>query len=88
MNDAPENGNPACRKFLKGRAVAATTQFAQGAETDAGEKALTQVRKPRQGMPPYSEKHVSNQDVADIYHYLFSTKPSAAAKDVPLLKGF
>ena len=49
---------------------------------------LTQVRKPRQGMPPYSEKYVSDQDVADIYHYLFSTKPGPAAADIPLLKGF
>jgi mono/diheme cytochrome c family protein len=49
---------------------------------------LAQVRKPRQGMPPYSEKNVSDQDVADMYHYLFSTKPSPAAKDIPLLKDF
>ncbi len=49
---------------------------------------VTQVRKPRQTMPPYHEKHVSDQDLADIYHYLFSTKPSPAAKDIPLLKGF
>ena len=48
----------------------------------------TQVRKPRQAMPPYSDKHVSDQDLADIYHYLFSTKPSPAAKDIPLLKNF
>jgi mono/diheme cytochrome c family protein len=47
-----------------------------------------QVRKPRQVMPPYSDKHVSDQDLADMYHYLFSTKPSPAAKDVPLLKNF
>jgi ubiquinol-cytochrome c reductase cytochrome c subunit len=49
---------------------------------------LTQVRKPRQGMPPYSEKNVSDQDVADIYHYLFSAKAGPAAKDIPLLKDF
>ena len=49
---------------------------------------VMQVRKPRQGMPPYQEKHVSDQDLADMYHYLFSTKPSPAAKDVPLLKDF
>lgn len=47
-----------------------------------------QIRKPRQVMPPYSEKYVSDQDLADIYHYLFSTKPSPAAKDIPLLKDF
>jgi ubiquinol-cytochrome c reductase cytochrome c subunit len=49
---------------------------------------VMQVRKPRQGMPPYTDKHVSDQDLADMYHYLFSTKPSPAAKDIPLLKDF
>ena len=49
---------------------------------------VMQVRKPRQGMPPYNEKHVSDQDLADMYHYLFSTKPSPAAKDIPLLRDF
>jgi mono/diheme cytochrome c family protein len=49
---------------------------------------VNQVRKPRQAMPPYTEKHVSDQDLADIYAYLFSTKPSPAAKDVPLLRDF
>ena len=49
---------------------------------------VMQVRKPRQVMPPYSETHVSDQDLADMYHYLFSTKPSPAAKDIPLLKDF
>jgi acetolactate synthase-1/2/3 large subunit len=44
MKDAPENGNPARRKFLKGTAVAAgaalaaTTQLAQAAESVAAEK--------------------------------------------------
>ena len=47
-----------------------------------------QTRKPRNAMPPYTEKHLPEQDLADIYHYLFSTKPSPAAKDVPLLKDF
>lgn len=49
---------------------------------------VMQVRKPRQVMPPYAEKHVSDQDLADMYHYLFSTKPSPAAKDNPLLRDF
>jgi mono/diheme cytochrome c family protein len=49
---------------------------------------VTQVRKPRQSMPHYDEKYVSDQDLADIYHYLFSTAPSPAAKDIPLLKDF
>src|SRR3977135_2497872 len=28
---------------------------------------VAQVRKPRQSMPPYTDKHVSDQDLADIY---------------------
>jgi mono/diheme cytochrome c family protein len=49
---------------------------------------VVQVRKPRQVMPPYAEKNVSDQDLADMYHYLFSNKPSPAAKDIPLLRDF
>jgi mono/diheme cytochrome c family protein len=49
---------------------------------------VMQVRKPRQTMPPYNEKHVSDQDLADMYHYLLSNKPSPAAKDIPLLRDF
>jgi mono/diheme cytochrome c family protein len=49
---------------------------------------LAQVRKPRQNMPPYQEKNVSDQDLADMYHYLLSNKPSPAAKDIPLLRDF
>ena len=70
----------------------------QGGERGAGPKIypnpwpfqafVMQVRKPRQAMPPYSEKHVSDQDIADMYHYLFSTKASPAAKDIPLLREF
>lgn len=70
----------------------------QGGERGAGPKIypnpfpyqafVMQVRKPRQAMPPYSETHVSDQDLADMYHYLFSTKASPAAKDIPLLREF
>jgi mono/diheme cytochrome c family protein len=70
----------------------------QGGERGAGPKLypnpfpyqafVVQVRKPRQAMPPYTEKHVSDQDLADMYHYLFSTRRSPAAKDIPLLKDF
>src|ERR1043165_4964372 len=49
---------------------------------------VMQVRKPRQAMPPYTDKHLSDQDLADIYHYLFATRRSPAAKDIPLLKDF
>jgi mono/diheme cytochrome c family protein len=70
----------------------------QGGERGAGPKIypnpfpfqafVQQVRKPRQAMPPYTEKHVSDQDLAHIYAYLLSTKASPAVKDIPLLKDF
>jgi mono/diheme cytochrome c family protein len=47
-----------------------------------------QVRKPRADMPPYSEKVLPEQDLADIYAYLASIKGGPAAKDIPLLSGF
>ena len=47
-----------------------------------------QVRKPRADMPPYSEKNLPEQDLADIYAYLVSIKSGPAAKDIPLLSGF
>ena len=70
----------------------------QGGERGAGPKIYPnpfpyvafalQTRKPRALMPPYTEKHLPEQDLVDIYHYLFSTRPSPAAKDIPLLKDF
>jgi cytochrome c553 len=45
-----------------------------------------QLRKPRQTMPAYIDKWVSDQDIADIYAYLNSIKPAPAAKDIPLLR--
>ena len=49
---------------------------------------LGQMRKPRQDMPAYEEKLVSNQEAADLYAYFASIRPAPAAKDIPLLKGF
>ena len=43
------------------------------------------LRKPPRDMPAYIQKWVSDQDVADMYTYLTSLKPSPAAKDIPLL---
>jgi mono/diheme cytochrome c family protein len=70
----------------------------QGGERGAGPKIYPnpfpyaafaqQTRKPRSLMPPYTEKNLPEQDLVDIYHYLFSTKSSPAAKDIPLLKDF
>lgn len=49
---------------------------------------LQQMRKPRQDMPAYEEKLVSNQELADLYAYFSSIRPAPAAKDIPLLKNF
>ena len=47
-----------------------------------------QVRKPRAEMPPYTEKNLPEQDLADIYAYLVSIKAGPPAKDIPLLNNF
>jgi mono/diheme cytochrome c family protein len=44
-----------------------------------------QVRTPRLDMPPYRQQFVSDQELADIYAYLALTRPSPAAKEIPLL---
>jgi mono/diheme cytochrome c family protein len=68
---------------------------AQGGERGAGPKLMPnpfpwegfqfQVRTPRQDMPAYRRDHLSDQDLADIYAYVLSIKPSAAAKSIRLL---
>ena len=49
---------------------------------------VNQLRKPRLDMPPYEEKLVSAQDVADMFAYLSSIKAAPAAKDIPQLRNF
>ena len=44
------------------------------------------MRHPRESMPRYDAKFVSDQDLADIYAYLGTQKRGAAAKDIPLLR--
>ncbi len=43
------------------------------------------VRKPINNMPPYTEKVVSDQDLADIYAFLKSIPMPPKGKDIPLL---
>jgi hypothetical protein len=43
------------------------------------------VRHPAGSMPPYTERVVSDQDVADIYAFLQSASHSPAAKNIPPL---
>jgi ubiquinol-cytochrome c reductase cytochrome c subunit len=50
------------------------------------EALLNYVRKPKGEMPPYTEKVISDRDLADIYAYLQSRKEPPSAKALPLLK--
>ena len=94
----PGNAERGRKVFMEQLCYTCHGTFGQGGDRGSGPKIypnpfpyaafITQVRKPRQSMPHYDEQYVSDQDLADIYHYLFSTKPSPAAKDVPLLKDF
>jgi mono/diheme cytochrome c family protein len=45
---------------------------------------VAQMRTPRQDMPAYRKQFVGDQELADMYAYLASIKPSPAAKDLPL----
>jgi len=45
-----------------------------------------QVRHPRQDMPRYSSRFVSDGEVNDIHAYLASIKPGPAAKDIVPLR--
>jgi len=44
-----------------------------------------QVRQPRQDMPRFGVDFLSDQDLADIYAYMQSIPPGAAATSIPLL---
>lgn len=46
---------------------------------------IKQVRTPRQSMPPYDAKLLSDQGAADIYAYLASQPPVKDARNIPLL---
>jgi mono/diheme cytochrome c family protein len=47
---------------------------------------VSYVRNPTGEMPPYTEKVVSDQDLADIYAFLESLPHPPDAKSIPLLK--
>ena len=44
------------------------------------------VRRPSGAMPAYSDKVLSDQELADIHAYLKSMPAPKAAKDIPLLQ--
>jgi mono/diheme cytochrome c family protein len=44
-----------------------------------------QVRHPRESMPRYDAKHLTDAELGDIYAYITSMKAGPKAKDIPLL---
>ena len=45
-----------------------------------------QLRQPRDRMPAYTRKTVSDQDVADIYAYLMTIPRAKTVEEIPLLR--
>ena len=45
----------------------------------------TQMRSPRQDMPRYGDKFLSDSDINDIHAWLSTIKGGPKAKDIPLL---
>ena len=48
---------------------------------------VNQLRHPASQMPPYTEKVLSDERVADIYAYLHSIPKPPPASSIPLLQG-
>jgi len=46
---------------------------------------VQQIRHPRQDMPRYSAKYVSDDELRDMYAYLTSIKPWRPAREIELL---
>jgi len=96
--DAPpagsaESGSHSYKKYM---CYTCHGTIGQGADRGTGPKIAPgplpypafalQVRTPRLDMPAYRKEFISDQELADIYAYLLTVKPSPAAKDIPLLK--
>ena len=47
---------------------------------------LRAIRTPRDQMPPYSTKMVTDQELADIYAFLLSIPPAPAVDSIPALR--
>ena len=89
---SPERGFQA---YMKYQCYTCHGTVGQGADRGTGPKLAPnpfpwvafeiQVRRPRQDMPAYRKEFVSDQELADIYAYLVSIKPSPAVKEIDLL---
>ena len=91
----PGSGERGQQAFMKYMCYTCHGTVGQGADRGTGPKMAPgmlpyaafalQVRTPRLDMPPYRQQFLSDQELADIYAYLSLTKPSPAAKEIPLL---
>ena len=91
----PGSANRGQQAYMKYMCYTCHGTLGQGADRGTGPKLAPgmlpyaafalQVRTPRLDMPPYRQKFLSDQELADIYAYLSLTKPSPAAKEIPLL---
>lgn len=91
----PGSGERGQQAFMKYMCYTCHGTVGQGADRGTGPKIAPgmlpyaafamQVRTPRLDMPPYRQQFLSNQELADIYAYLSLSKPSPAAKEIPLL---
>jgi mono/diheme cytochrome c family protein len=94
-NQPAGNGDRGYQAYMKYQCYTCHGTVGQGADRGTGPKLapkpiayrafLLQVRTPRQDMPAYRKGFVSDEELADIYAYLGSIKPSPDAKDIPLL---
>jgi ubiquinol-cytochrome c reductase cytochrome c subunit len=90
---SPEKGKEA---FVKHGCFQCHGTVGQGSVNTSGGKVLTNtalpleafqafVRTTNRAMPPYSEKILSNDDLADIYAYLEAIPKPVDYKTIPLL---
>jgi len=90
---SPEKGKDA---YMKHGCFQCHGTIGQGSVITSAGKVLTDtampyeafaafVRTTNRAMPPYSEKILSNEDLADIYAYLQSIPKAADYKTIPLL---
>jgi ubiquinol-cytochrome c reductase cytochrome c subunit len=91
---SPEKGKVA---FVKHGCFQCHGTVGQGSVVTSGGKVLTNtalpleafqafVRTTNRAMPPYSEKILSNDDLADMYAYLQAIPKPADYKTIPLLQ--